>query len=112
MEPTLTDSQIKDPSLAEQGLKNLALAESCMPALMKVRERFAKERPFEGMRIRLALHITKETGILVRTLRDGLHVSDGNLRVERGGEGQRQLRRWGRIAVEPHRQGTQDRHVV
>lgn len=39
-----------------------------MGALLKVRDRFAKERPFEGLRIGLALHVTKETGILVRTL--------------------------------------------
>lgn len=64
-------SEIKDPQLAEQGRLNLELAERNMGALMKVRERFEKEKPFAGMRIGLALHITKETGILVRTLRAG-----------------------------------------
>ena len=64
-------SHIKDPSLAEQGRLNLEIAEKRMAALMQVRERFAKERPFEGLTIGMALHVTKETGILVRTLTAG-----------------------------------------
>ncbi|MBU0981390.1 adenosylhomocysteinase [Patescibacteria group bacterium] len=64
-------SQIKDPALAGQGKLNLELAERNMGALMKIRERFLRERPLEGVRIGMALHVTKETGILVRTLRDG-----------------------------------------
>ena len=71
MTATLTPSAVIDPSLAEQGRMNLEIAEKRMGALMKVRERFAKERPFEGLTIGMALHVTKETGILVRTLRDG-----------------------------------------
>lgn len=39
-----------------------------MGALMKVRERFAKEKPFKGLTIGMALHVTKETAVLVRTL--------------------------------------------
>ena len=69
--PEKTMSYVKDPTLAEQGNLNLEIAEKRMGALMKVRERFAKERPFEGFTIGMALHVTKETGILVRTLRDG-----------------------------------------
>lgn len=38
---------------------------------MAVRERFAKEKPFSGLAIGMALHVTKETAVLVRTLRDG-----------------------------------------
>ncbi len=64
-------SSIKDPTLADQGRMNLEIAEKRMGALMKVRERFSKEKPFEGLTIGLALHVTKETGVLVRTLRDG-----------------------------------------
>lgn len=62
------ESQIKHPELAEQGKLNLELAERNMSALMRVRDRFSKEKPFAGMKIGMALHITKETGILVRTL--------------------------------------------
>lgn len=68
--PTIM-SHVKDPNLAEQGRLNLEIAERRMEALMKVRERFAAEKPFAGLTIGMALHVTKETGILVRTLRDG-----------------------------------------
>ena len=69
--PVFHMSHVKDPSLAEQGRLNLEIAEKRMEALMKVRERFAKEKPFSGLTIGMALHITKETGMLVKTLRDG-----------------------------------------
>lgn len=64
-------SYVKDPSQAAQGRLNLEIAEKRMGALMAVRERFAKEKPFTGLTIGMALHVTKETGILVRALRDG-----------------------------------------
>ncbi|MFH0770894.1 MAG: adenosylhomocysteinase [Candidatus Peregrinibacteria bacterium] len=64
-------SCIKDPSLAPQGHLNLEIAERRMEALLTVRKRFAKERPFAGLTIGMALHVTKETGILVRTLTAG-----------------------------------------
>ena len=61
-------SYVKDPALATQGRLNLEIAEKRMDALMKVKERFAKEKPFKGLMIGMALHVTKETGVLVRTL--------------------------------------------
>lgn len=61
-------SHVKDPKLAPQGLLNIEIAERRMGALMKVRERFAKEKPFKGLMIGMALHVTKETAVLVRTL--------------------------------------------
>ncbi len=61
-------SSIKDPSLAGQGKLNLEIAEKRMGALLKLRERFAREKPFNGLTIGMALHVTKETGVLVRTL--------------------------------------------
>lgn len=59
---------VKDISLAEQGLKNIEFAEREMGALLKVRERFAREKPLKGFRIGMALHLTKETAVLVKTL--------------------------------------------
>ncbi len=47
---------------------NLELAERNMSALMHLRAGFAKTKPFKNIRIGMALHVTKETGILVRTL--------------------------------------------
>ncbi|MAG17845.1 MAG: adenosylhomocysteinase [Candidatus Diapherotrites archaeon] len=59
---------VKDIKLAEQGKMQLAWAETQMGALLEVRKRFEKEKPFKGHRVGMALHVTKETGILVRTL--------------------------------------------
>src|SRR3990167_1228852 len=61
-------SHVANPALAPQGQLNLEIAEKRMGALLKVRDRFKKEQPFKGLTIGLALHVTKETGILVRTL--------------------------------------------
>lgn len=61
-------SYVKDPSLAEQGRLNLEIAEKRMGALLAVRDEFIKTKPFKGLTIGMALHVTKETGILVRTL--------------------------------------------
>ena len=60
--------EVKDIKLAGQGALNLEIAESRMGALMKVKQRFSKEKPLKGIKIGMALHVTKETGILVRTL--------------------------------------------
>jgi len=60
--------EIKDINLAEQGKKNIEWAEMQMGALLKVRERFKKEKPLKGIKIGLALHVTKETAVLVKTL--------------------------------------------
>ena len=61
-------SHIKDIALADQGMKNIAWAEQQMGALMKVQQRFAKEKPLKNLRIGIALHPTKETAVLVKTL--------------------------------------------
>jgi adenosylhomocysteinase len=39
-----------------------------MPVLRSIRERFTAERPLDGIRIGACLHVTAETGVLVRTL--------------------------------------------
>ncbi len=63
--------EVKDINLADQGLKNIEWAEKQMGALLKIRERFEAEQPLKGYRIAMALHVTKETAVLVRTLRAG-----------------------------------------
>ncbi|MFC1573997.1 adenosylhomocysteinase [Candidatus Latescibacterota bacterium] len=60
--------EVKDITLADQGMKNIEWAEKQMGSLLKIRERFEKEKPLAGHRVGLALHITKETAVLVRTL--------------------------------------------
>lgn len=65
---SMTEYEVKDISLAEQGFKNIEWAEAQMGALLKVQERFSREKPFHGLKIGIALHVTKETAVLVRTL--------------------------------------------
>ncbi len=60
--------EVKDIKLAEQGKMQAEYAESQMGALLEVKKRFEKEKPLKGMRIGMALHVTKETAVLVRTL--------------------------------------------
>lgn len=60
--------EIRDISLADQGQMNIEFAERRMGALMKIRERYSKEKPLAGIKVGMALHITKETAVLVRTL--------------------------------------------
>ena len=61
--------KVKDIELAEQGERQLGWAEMHMPALMEVRQELSRTRPFKGHRISAVLHVTKETGVLMRTLK-------------------------------------------
>ncbi len=63
-----TNYEAKDIKLAEQGKLNIDIAESRMQSLMKVKQRFQKEKPLKNIRIGMALHVTKETAVLVRSL--------------------------------------------
>jgi adenosylhomocysteinase len=62
---------IRDPSLAPEGKLKIEWAQAHMPVLARIRERFAKERPFEGLRVAMALHVEAKTACLVRTLMAG-----------------------------------------
>lgn len=61
--------KVKDIALAPEGLRKIEWAESRMPVMMALRERYGKTRPLAGMRIAGCLHVTKETAVLIRTLR-------------------------------------------
>ena len=67
----LPKHDVADLSLAEQGRARIEWAERSMPVLRQIRERFAKERPFEGVTIAACMHVTTETANLMRTLRAG-----------------------------------------
>lgn len=60
--------EVKDIKLAEQGKMNIDYAESQMGALAGIKKRFEKEKPLKGIKVGMALHVTKETAVLVRTL--------------------------------------------
>jgi len=62
---------VKDINLAENGRLKIEWAESHMPVLMEIRREFENEKPLEGIQIGFALHVTKETAVLVRTLMAG-----------------------------------------
>ncbi|MFN2388687.1 MAG: adenosylhomocysteinase [Actinomycetota bacterium] len=64
-------SDIKDPALAGEGQLKIEWAERQMPVLQRIRERFEKDRPLDGIRIAACLHVTTETANLVRTLKAG-----------------------------------------
>ncbi len=54
--------------VAEAGRARIEWAETQMPVLAQVRERLARERPLEGVRVAVCLHVTAETANLVRAL--------------------------------------------
>lgn len=63
--------EIKDISLAEQGLKNINWAFKDMPVLRQIKERFEKEKPFAGLRLTASVHVTKETAALCVVMQAG-----------------------------------------
>lgn len=65
------DFDVADMGLADLGRQRVAWADSNMPVLQIIRERFIKERPLEGLKIAACLHITTETANLLRTLKAG-----------------------------------------
>ncbi len=67
----MTQYDIKDSTLAEGGRRRISWAEREMPVLRLIRERFAKERPLQGVRLSACLHVTAETANLMKTLQAG-----------------------------------------
>ena len=62
------DYKVADLSLAEWGRKEIEIAEKEMPGLMSVREKYAKTKPLNGVRIMGSLHMTIQTAVLIETL--------------------------------------------
>ena len=62
---------VKDLSLAPEGVRRIMWADRQMPVLSAIRERFEKEQPLQGRRISACLHVTTETANLMRTLKAG-----------------------------------------
>jgi adenosylhomocysteinase len=62
---------VKDLKLAESGRQRIEWAAREMPVLKIIRERFAREKPLQGVRVAGCLHITSETGNLALTLQAG-----------------------------------------
>src|SRR3954466_3123142 len=64
-----SDFRVADLSLADWGRKEMAIAESEMPALMAIRAEYAAKQPLKGARIAGSLHMTIQTAVLIETLR-------------------------------------------
>jgi len=62
------DYKVADMSLAEWGLKEVAIAETEMPGLMALREEYAGKEPLKGARIAGCIHMTIQTAVLIETL--------------------------------------------
>src|SRR5688572_12340946 len=64
-----SDFKVADLSLADWGRREIAIAESEMPALMAIRQEFARTQPLKGARIAGSLHMTIQTAVLIETLK-------------------------------------------
>jgi adenosylhomocysteinase len=62
------DFRVADLSLADWGRREIAIAESEMPALMAIREEYAAQKPLKGARVAGSLHMTIQTAVLIETL--------------------------------------------
>jgi len=65
----MVDYKVRDIKLAEEGRMLVDYAEKHMPVLMHLRKQHSEKKPLKGMRISGCLHVTKETAVLVETLR-------------------------------------------
>ena len=70
MNETFTDYKVADMSLADWGRKEIQIAETEMPGLMALREKYKDEAPLKGARIGGCLHMTIQTAVLMETLVD------------------------------------------
>ncbi len=72
----MSDFKVRDPSLSPKGTLSIEWAAMHMPVLNQIKQRFEKEKPFEGIKIDASLHVTKETAVLIDTLTTGgAHVA-------------------------------------
>lgn len=63
--------KVKDLSLAEEGFRTIEWAESRMPVMVELKKEFESKKPLKGFQICCCLHVTKETAVLMRTLKAG-----------------------------------------
>lgn len=68
--PTTQDFKVADITLADYGRKEIQIAESEMPALMAIRNKYKASKPLQGARIIGCIHMTIQTAVLIETLVD------------------------------------------
>jgi len=57
--------KVKSLKLADEGRMKIEWAESRMPVMMSLREKYKKTKPLKGYKIAGCLHVTKETAVLI-----------------------------------------------
>lgn len=62
--------KIADIGLAESGRKAISVSEKEMPGLMATINKYGAEKPLAGLKLTGSLHMTIETAILIKTLRE------------------------------------------
>lgn len=62
------DYKVADINLADWGRKEIRIAETEMPGLMALREKYKDQQPLKGARIAGCLHMTIQTAVLIETL--------------------------------------------
>ncbi|EPC00215.1 adenosylhomocysteinase [Litchfieldella anticariensis FP35 = DSM 16096] len=65
---TPQDYKVADITLADWGRREIRIAETEMPALMKIREKYRQQQPLAGARIAGCIHMTIQTAVLIETL--------------------------------------------
>ncbi|MBL8145547.1 MAG: adenosylhomocysteinase, partial [Anaerolineae bacterium] len=65
------EHDIKSAGLSTGGRYRIEWAEREMPVLRAIRDRFAREKPLQGIRVSACLHVTTETANLMHTLQVG-----------------------------------------
>ena len=69
LDQKFNDYKIADISLAEWGRKEIAIAETEMPALMSLRSKYHHQQPLAGAKILGCIHMTIQTAVLIETLK-------------------------------------------
>ncbi len=68
LENIQTEFKVADLGLADWGRKEIIIAEQEMPGLMSIRNKYAAEKPLNGVRVTGSLHMTIQTAVLIETL--------------------------------------------
>ena len=66
----IPDYVISDISLSDFGRKEIKIAETEMPGLMALRDKYQSDKPLKGAKIAGSLHMTIQTAVLIETLVD------------------------------------------
>ncbi|MDG0812193.1 adenosylhomocysteinase [Cohnella rhizosphaerae] len=68
---TTLSSIISDPSLAPEGKLKIDWVQAHMPVLNRIREQFAKDLPFKGLKVAISLHLEAKTAYLAKVVQAG-----------------------------------------